>query len=69
MAGKKKGSKKAPKQMLIVQSKVKEYIKGHEMMCSSELLDAINEHIHDALDRAVERAQANNRKTARPQDI
>ncbi len=66
MAGKKK---KAPRAMLIVQSKVKEYIKSHEMMCSSELLDAVNEHVHEALDAAVSRAKDNGRKTARPYDV
>lgn len=66
MAGKKK---KAPRAMLIVQSKVKEYIKSHEMMCSSELLDAVNEHVHEALDAAVARAKDNGRKTARPYDV
>lgn len=68
MAGKKK-AKKQPRQMLLVQSKVKEYVKGHEMMCSAELVEALNEHVHALLDRAVDRAQQNSRKTARPYDV
>ncbi len=68
MAGKKKASKK-PKEMLLVQSKVKEYVRSQDMMCSSDLVEALNEHVCVLLDKAVERAGANNRKTARASDI
>lgn len=70
MAGKKKaaGSKK-PREMLLVQSKVKEYVRSKEMMCSSDLVDALNEHVAWLLDKAVERAESNGRKTARASDV
>ena len=67
MATKKK--KKEPLEMLLVQSKVKEYVRGQEMMCSSDLIEALNEEIGRLLDRAVERAQENGRKTARASDV
>ena len=64
MAGKKK-----ERDMLLVQSKVKDVIRGNEMMCSSDLLDQLNENVHWMLERAVERAGSNGRKTARASDI
>ncbi len=69
MATKKTPAKKKPLEMLVVQSKVKEYIKSAEMMCASDLIDALNEEIARLLDKAVERAKENNRKTARASDI
>ena len=58
-----------PKEMFLIQSKVKDYIRGRDMMCSSDLVDALNEQVASLLDRAVERANANNRKTARAADV
>ncbi|MEQ8272282.1 MAG: hypothetical protein RMA76_22800 [Deltaproteobacteria bacterium] len=69
MAGKKKAGAKKPKEMLLVQSKVKEYVRGQEMMCSSDLVEALNDHVAWLLDKAVERASANGRKTARASDV
>ena len=71
MAGKKKegNTTKKPREMLLVQSKVKEYIRGHDMMCSSDLVDALNEKVAGILDEAVTRAGSNGRKTARAHDI
>jgi hypothetical protein len=71
MAGKKKEANagKKPREMLLVQSKVKEYIRSHDMMCSSDLVDALNESVAALLDAAVTRAGSNGRKTARAHDI
>jgi hypothetical protein len=71
MAGKKKdgNTTKKPREMLLVQSKVKEYIRGHDMMCSSDLVDALNEKVAALLDEAVTRSKENGRKTARAHDI
>ncbi len=68
MSGKNDAASKA-KEMLLVQSKVKDYIRGRDMMCSSDLVEALNDHVSVLLDRAVERANSNNRKTARAADI
>ena len=65
---KKKAAKK-PREMMLVQSKVKEYVRGSEMMCSGELIEALNEVVGDLLDRAVARADGNGRKTVKAQDI
>lgn len=65
---KKKAAKKA-REMMLVQSKVKEYVRGSEMMCSGELIEALNEVVGDLLDRAVARADNNGRKTVKAQDI
>lgn len=71
MASKKKAAApaKKPKEMLLVQSKVKEYVRGQEMMCASDLIDALNDQVAALLDRAVERANLNGRKTARASDV
>jgi histone H3/H4 len=59
----------ADKEQLIVGSKVKNYIKEKDMMSSSDMLDSLNEAVHELLDKAAERAQANNRKTVQAKDI
>ena len=70
MAGKKKAAPvKKAREMMLVQSKVKEYIRGREMMCASDLVDALNDAVSDLLDKAVTRASANGRKTARAGDV
>ena len=69
MANKKTTTKKKPLDMLLVQSKVKDYVRGQEMMCSSDLIEALNDEIGRLLDRAVQRAKDNNRKTARASDV
>lgn len=69
MATKKTTSKKKPLEMLLVQSKVKEYVRGQDMMCSSDLIESLNDEIGRLLDRAVQRAQDNGRKTARASDV
>ncbi len=56
---------------LFVKSKVREYIKSKEMNTSSGVLDgeALNNMITWMLDRAVQRAQGNGRKTVKARDI
>lgn len=66
---KKKAASKKPAEMLLVQSKVKEYVRGHDMMCSSDLVEALNHKVAAILDEAVGRASNNGRKTARAHDI
>jgi hypothetical protein len=58
----------AEKEMLIVGSKVKNYIKGKGLMSSSDLLDQINQTVYWMLDRAAARAEANGRKTVQGKD-
>lgn len=57
------------KEMVLVGSKVKNYIKEKGMMSSSDMLDALNDRVHEMLDRAADRAQENNRKTVQAKDV
>ncbi|MFX1238005.1 MAG: DUF1931 domain-containing protein [Promethearchaeota archaeon] len=68
---KKKATPKAGAEALFVKSKVREYIKGNGCNTSSGILDgkALNDIITDILDKAIKRAQANNRKTVQAKDI
>ncbi|MBN2209921.1 MAG: hypothetical protein JW709_00865 [Sedimentisphaerales bacterium] len=68
----KKASAKKPgkgKEMLVVASKVKGFIRGKKMMCSADAVGALSEHVYCMLDKAIARAQANRRSTVRPQDL
>ncbi len=67
----KKKAKRASKSrdVLVVASKVKNYIRSQGMMCSSDAVQAMSENIYGCLDRAIERAQANRRSTIKPQDL
>jgi histone H3/H4 len=59
----------ADKEMLIVGSKVKNYIKDKGLMSSSEVLDAVNDAVYCLLDKAACRADANGRKTVQARDV
>ena len=58
----------AEKEMLVVGSKVKNYIKAKGLMSSSDMLEAINNAVYCMLDRAAARAEANGRKTVQAKD-
>ena len=67
---KKKATRKAaPKEMLVVTSKVKAYIKDKGLMSSSETASALNEQVYAILDNACKRTEANRRSTVKPQDL
>lgn len=54
---------------LVVQSKVKEAVKGLELRMDSSLPDALNEKIAGILADAAKRAKENGRGTLRPHDL
>ena len=54
---------------LVVGSKVKGYLKAKGMKSSGEIVDALNAVVAGVLDKASERAKANNRSTVRAQDL
>jgi histone H3/H4 len=60
---------KSSKEMLIVASKVREFIKSKGGLTSSELLPALNEKVYCVLESAVERAKGNKRSTVKAQDV
>ena len=63
------------KEPLYVKSKIKDYIKAKGLNSSGELIDGtdreniLNDLITEALDKAADRAKANNRKTLMPKDL
>lgn len=54
---------------LVVQSKVKEAVKGLELRMDSNLPEALNEKIAAMLSDAAARAKQNGRGTLRPYDL
>ena len=63
---KKKGGKK---DVLVVASKVKAYIKSKNAMTSADAIGGLNDCVHAILDAAVKRTKANRRSTVKPQDL
>lgn len=55
--------------MLVVQSKVKEYLKSKDVNVSGSFADEASKKIEKMLDEAVERCKANGRKTIRGYDF
>ena len=56
---------------LFVKSKVREYIKSKDCNTASAILDGdiFNKAIMEVLDKAIERAKANGRKTVQVKDL
>ncbi len=59
----------ADKEVLVVASKVKGYIKSKNMMTSSDAVATLSDKVYAILDEAVARTKANRRSTVRPQDL
>jgi histone H3/H4 len=59
----------ADKEVLVVASKVKAYIKSKKMMTSSDAIAALSNKVYAILDDAVKRTKANRRSTVKPQDL
>lgn len=66
---KKKASKKAARETLVVGSKVKNYIKSKGYKCAGDTVGALSDVVHEALDAAMGRCEANRRSTVRPADL
>jgi hypothetical protein len=66
---KKTAKKASKKEVLVVASKVKAYVKNKGMMSSSDAVEALNCQVYDLLDQAIARTQANKRSTLKPQDL
>ena len=63
---KKKATKK---EILVVASKVKAYVKSKKMMTSADAVVALSDKVYALLDDAIARTKANRRSTVKPQDI
>jgi histone H3/H4 len=59
----------ADREVLVVASKIKAYIKSKQMMTSSDAIAALSDKVCAILDKAVARAKANRRSTVKPQDL
>ena len=57
------------KEVLVVASKVKAYVKSKGMMSSSDSIAALSCRVYCLLDAAIERTKANRRSTVKPQDL
>ena len=64
-----KAKKASKKEVLVVASKVKAYVKSKKKMSSSDAIAALNEKVYALLDAAIERTDANRRSTVKPQDL
>lgn len=59
----------ADKEVLVVASKVKAYVKSKQMMTSSDSIATLSDKVCAILDEAIGRAKANRRSTVKPQDL
>ncbi len=70
MAKKKAKKKKAAgKEVLVVASKVKAYVKSKGMMTASDSIGALSDDVYKTIDAAIKRTKANRRSTVKPQDL
>ncbi len=60
---------KAPKEILVVGSKVKDVIRDAGLRSDGELIQAVSDKVHELLASAIERTKSNNRSTVRPHDL
>ena len=66
---KKKARGGKSREVLVVASKMKNYVRGKKMNASGDLADATSKCVYEVLDAAIKRAQANGRKTVRATDV
>ncbi len=70
MAKKKKAAKKGKsRDVLVVASKVKAYMKSKNMNTSADAITCLSNKVYCILDEATNRTKANGRKTIKPQDV
>lgn len=62
-------AKKSGKEVLVVASKVKAFIKSKGCMTSSDSIQALSDKIYECLETAIKRTKANRRSTVKPQDL
>lgn len=63
-------SSKTPKEVLIIASRLKEYIQSRAgMNTSAQVMDVLSDHVRMICDRAIENARAEGRKTVLDRDL
>jgi len=65
MAKKAKGK---GRDVLVVASKVREYVKSKKCNTSGEFIGELSNTVYEVIDKAINRAQSNNRKTIQAKD-
>jgi hypothetical protein len=65
----KKAGAKSSREILVVTSKVKEYIKSLGLQSSSEVVPALSEKLYSLLEQGAKRTKENKRSTLRPHDL
>lgn len=66
----KKGKKKESGEILVVQSKVREYLKNQgDYNIGSDLVGAVSGRVEEVLNDAARRAKDNGRKTIQARDV
>ena len=56
-------------EILVVQSKIKEYIKKKGCQTAATAITAISQKVETLLNEAIERAKSNNRATVKDRDV
>ena len=69
MAKKKTRKAGGKKEVLVVASKVKAYVKSKKMMTSADAIAALSNRMYSLLDDAIKRTKANRRSTVKPHDL
>lgn len=64
-----KKAKKKEKEVLVVASKVRDYVKNSDCNTSGEFIGELSNTVYCAIDKAISRAQGNNRKTVQAKDV
>jgi len=64
-----KKAKKKEKEILVVASKVREYVKNNDCNTSGEFIAELSNNLYCLVDRAISRAQENGRKTVQAKDV
>lgn len=54
---------------LVIQSRVKDYVKAKGFQTSAGAVDALSQKVRKLLDEAIERAKSNNRSTVKDRDV
>jgi len=57
------------REVLVVSSKVKKYIKSKKMKSAGSLAEALSDEIYGLIDKAIKRTKENRRGTVQPRDL
>lgn len=59
----------AMREVMVVQSKVRDLVRHHELRLSEAFLQALNERLYDVVQASVRRCRANGRRTLDAADV